>query len=79
VLGALETLTSGGGFEWMGVFVASFVLALVSFAVALPYVILSFANSFYRERLRHLLRLPAEAPVTPVPEAPPVLEQAVQQ
>jgi hypothetical protein len=79
VLGLVVTLTSGGGFEWLGFVVASFILALVSFAVVAPYLILSFTNSLYRERSRHLLRLPAEAPVTPVPEAPPVLEQAVRQ
>jgi hypothetical protein len=79
VLGLVLTLTSGGGFEWLGFVVVSLILALVSVAVVAPYLILSFTNTLYRERLRHLLRLPAEASVTGAPATPPDLERAARQ
>jgi hypothetical protein len=77
VLGCVQTLTSGGGFEWLSLVVAPIIFTLVSIAVVAPYLILSFTNSLYRERLKYLLRLPLEAPITAAPDAPPVLEQAV--
>ena len=59
LLGGVVTLGSGGGFEWAGLLVGALFLALVSFGVILPFLILSFACPFYRERLKSLLRLPA--------------------
>jgi hypothetical protein len=46
-------------------------LSIVSFGLILPYLILSFACSFYRERLKDLLRLPA-TDSSPPPRASPV-------
>jgi hypothetical protein len=55
--------------------IASVVLTLISFALVLPFLILSFASSFYRERFKHLLRLPTVDP-SPVPANPlPVADQ----
>jgi hypothetical protein len=70
LLGCVVTMVSGGHFEWGGLLVGSSLLALVSFAVILPFLILSFGCSFYRERLKDLLRLPtAEASSTADREA----------
>ena len=64
-------IVSGERFDWSGLLVAPVALALASFVTLLPFLILSFTNAFYRERLRHLLRLPAVVipPPTPVPAA----------
>ena len=59
LLGWVVTFVSGGGFDWTGFAAGSVVLALVSFGVILPFLILSFACPFYRERLKDLLRLAA--------------------
>jgi hypothetical protein len=42
----------------------------ISFGLLLPFLILSFANAFYRERLKDLLHLGREAP--PPVIAPPL-------
>ena len=64
-------IVSGERFDWSGLLVAPVALALASFVTLLPFLILSFTNAFYRERLRHLLRLPAVVipPPKPVPAA----------
>lgn len=64
-------IVSGERFDWSGLLVAPVALALASFVTLLPFLILSFTNAFYRERLRQLLRLPAVVipPPTPVPAA----------
>jgi hypothetical protein len=77
VFGCAVTLTSGGGFEWMGVLVASIVLTLVSFAVVAPYLILSFSNSLYGDRLKDLLRLPATEAASTVVASAPLAERQV--
>jgi hypothetical protein len=75
LLGGVVTLVSGGDFDWTVLLMAPIVLALVSFAVILPFLILSFACSFYRERLQRVLRLPttesSPPPPTPSPAAAP--------
>lgn len=71
LLGCVETLVAGDSFEWTGLLVGPIVLSLVSFAVLLPFLILSFTSSFYRERLKDLLRLPAteSSPLPPTPSS----------
>ena len=66
-------LESGSHFDWLDIAVGSMVLALVSFGVVLPFLILSFTNAFYRERLKHLLRLPAVAVALPTPVPAPAV------
>jgi hypothetical protein len=68
LLMGIVALGSGGGFEWFGFLVGTIVISLASFSLLLPFLILSFASAFYRERLRHLLRLPAtdSSPAAPV-------------
>jgi hypothetical protein len=72
LLGCVMTLVLNDNFEWMGLLVVPIVLALVSFGMTLPYLLLSFACSFYRERLKDLLRLPVavSSPAAPTPTPP---------
>jgi hypothetical protein len=58
-------MLSGGRFEWIGLLVGPVMLSLVSFALLLPFLALSFTSSFHRERLKSLLRLPATASSPP--------------
>jgi hypothetical protein len=46
-------------------------MAMFTFAMLLPFLILSSASPFYRERLKALLHVKSEAPpvMAPVPEA----------
>jgi len=69
LLGGVMELVFGDSFPWVALLMGPIALGLVSFALILPFLILSFTNSFYRERLKHLLRLPASAsaPATPAP------------
>jgi hypothetical protein len=71
LVSCVAKLGYGESFEWTALLVAPVALALVSFVTMLPLLILSFTNAFYRERLRHLLRLPAVVipPPTPAPAA----------
>ena len=61
--------------DWNALLVVPIVLALMSFVIMLPFLILSFNNAFYRERLRHLLRLPAVVVLPTAPVPAPVVEQ----
>jgi hypothetical protein len=62
-------LTSGGRIAWYEFFVPVFVMATANFALLLPFLILSSASSFFRERLKILLQLKPEVP--PPLAAPP--------
>ena len=61
LISGVAKLVSGDSIEWNALLVAPIILALVSFVTMLPFLILSFTSSFYRERLQQLLRLPASA------------------
>jgi hypothetical protein len=76
LLACIMRLFFNDNFEWMGLLVAPLVLALVSFGMILPYLILSFTSSFYGERLKTVLRLPTieSSPAAPIP--PPVVESS---
>jgi len=70
LLGCLSTFVFNEHFESTGILLWPLVFALVSFGMILPYLILSFASSFYRERLKNLLRLPtADSSPPPVSTA----------
>jgi hypothetical protein len=69
LVSGVTKLVSGDSIEWNALLVAPIILALVSFVTMLPFLILSFTTAFYRDRLKHLLRLPAAA-VSPVASAP---------
>ena len=78
-LGCVMTFAFNDNFEWKGILLAALILTLPTFLVMLPYLILSFANSFYRERLKDLLRLPAvdSLPATPATTPAPGREPAL--
>lgn len=76
LLGYVMTFVLNSSFEWMGMLVGLFVLALVSFGMILPYLILSTACSFYRERLKTLLRLPTAELSAAAPTPAPAVETA---
>ena len=63
---AIATLFANAGEIWMIFGAAILIGSGVTFSLALPFLVLSFTNSFYRERLRQLLRLEGA-------DAPPVL------
>jgi hypothetical protein len=67
---AFAMIVSGGQLPWQEFFVVVLVLTAVSFGTLLPFLVLSSANSLFRERLKLLLHLGCEA-------LPPVLPPAV--
>jgi hypothetical protein len=71
LVNCVAKLVSGERLDWTGLLVAPIILALVSFVTILPFLILSFTNAFYRERLKDLLRLPAAVAAPPIPVSPP--------
>ena len=77
LLSGVGVLVSGGQFDWSGLLVGTLVLSLVSLGMILPFLILSFISSFYRERLNDLLRLPAPAaePTAPASITEPACRQ----
>ena len=56
------SVTAGHG-PWLQMALAWLMVSGVTFGLLLPFLVLSFANGFYRERLKELLRLedPAQA------------------
>jgi len=68
----LVLITSGGRIAWSGFFVPVLVAATVNFATLLPFLILSSASPFFRERLKALLHVKPEVPPPlnmPLPDA----------
>jgi hypothetical protein len=74
LLGCDRRFIHHDSFEWMGMLMGTLAFALVSFGIILPYLILSFTNSFYRKRLKEFLRLPTAGATPPVPTPSPVAE-----
>lgn len=64
-------MASGGRIAWSEFFVPILVVATVNYATLLPFLILSSASPFFRERLKALLNVnPVVPPVlTPLPDA----------
>jgi hypothetical protein len=79
LLAWVVAFVSGSHFDWSDFAVGSVVLALVSFGVILPFLILSFTCSLYRERLKRLLRLPAVDSLPAAPAGVPIPEPAARQ
>lgn len=61
----LALIAAGGTITWSEFFVPVLAVAVVNYATLLPFLILSSASPFYRERLKALLNVK--------PELPPVL------
>jgi hypothetical protein len=67
----IALIASGGRIAWSEFFVPVLVVAMVNFATLLPFLILSSASPFFRERLKALLHVKPEVPpvIAPLPEA----------
>jgi hypothetical protein len=70
----IAILTSGGGPSWMQLAGAVLAISGISLMIALPFLLLSFANRLFRERLGRLLHL--TEPSTPVANLPPTAPPA---
>ena len=57
-----ETMGTGGTIDWREFFVPVLLAAVLQFAVLLPFLILSSATPFFRERFKGLLNFKPEAP-----------------
>lgn len=55
IVGGVVALVNHESFEWLGLLTAGAVLTLGNCIMLLPFLLLSFSNSFYRQRLRILL------------------------
>ena len=58
----IAVISSGGNAPVLAIFAIVGVPTGISFGVLLPFLVLSFANGFYRERLKALLHLGGTAP-----------------
>jgi hypothetical protein len=67
----IETLATGGRVPMSAFFAPVLVTTGLSFGVLLPFLLLSFANAFYRQRLISLLLLAPKPPPLPPVAAPP--------
>jgi hypothetical protein len=67
----LQFGASGGMIGWNVFFLVMLAVAAVHFAMLLPFLILSSASPFYRERLKALLHVKPETPplLAPLPES----------
>jgi hypothetical protein len=73
VLGAFffyERMRRGANIPWYAFLVVAWVAFLISLGVLLPFLVLTFANGFYRERMKGVFHLGAPAP--PPIAAPPM-------
>jgi hypothetical protein len=63
-------IVSGGQVAWLEFFTGILIMTAVSFGVLLPFLVLSSANSLFRERLKLLLHTEHEAPPPVLPPEP---------
>ena len=70
-------LMSGGDAPWLEMLGGLFIIAGVNFAIVLPFLLLSFFDPLYRERLKGLLHVAMTVPPAPLTEPPPVLSPSV--
>ena len=74
---AIALISSGGNVPVLALFGFVGGAAGITFGVLLPFLVLSFANGFYRERLKGLLHLGDMAPPPIIaPRLPAVSEMA---
>lgn len=66
----IALVASSGGIPWNEFFIPVFAVAAGNFAILLPYLILSSASPFFRERLKAVLNVKPIAPpvIPPLPE-----------
>jgi hypothetical protein len=63
-------ISSGGNISWSDFFIPILAVATANFVTLLPFLILSSASPFFRERLKALLHVKPDAPpmIPPVPD-----------
>jgi len=66
----IAVAASGGNVQMLALFEIVGVAVGITFGVLLPFLVLSYANGFYRERLKALLHLGAAAPPVITPPIP---------
>jgi hypothetical protein len=68
---AFAMIVSGGQLPWQEFFVVVLVLTAAGFVTLFPFLVLSSANSLFRERLKTLLHVKPEVPpaIAPLPDA----------
>jgi hypothetical protein len=64
----IEEMRSSGPIDWSAFFTPVLAVAVCHFAALLPFLILSSASPFYRERLKSLLHVKEEGAVVAAPE-----------
>jgi len=64
-------VAAGGSIAWSEFFVPVFTVAVVNYATLLPFLILSSASPFFRERLKALLNVKPDAPPVLAPSTGP--------
>ncbi|HNQ90027.1 MAG TPA: hypothetical protein PKM73_15530 [Verrucomicrobiota bacterium] len=67
----ISGLSGGFGPELYQMVIAALVMALATFAVVWPFVLLAFLSTWYRDRLFRFFRLGDPAPPAPPPATPP--------
>jgi hypothetical protein len=72
----IGVIASGGNVPVIALFSILGVASGMTFCVMLPFLVLSFANGFYRERLKALLHLGGAAPPLITPPVPAAQEAA---
>ena len=72
---AIAAVAHGGEAPWLEFLGAILAFAALTFGIFLPFLVLAFANGFFRERLKDLLHLRPFSP-PPVPVAPPPIPAA---
>ena len=77
LLGCVMKFGSGDNFEWGALLMGALILTLASFVMILPFLLLSFASSFYGDRLESLLRLPATDAAPPAAIPAPIADQVL--
>ncbi|MGO8698539.1 MAG: hypothetical protein ACLQVY_12560 [Limisphaerales bacterium] len=68
--GLIAMTTSNGSNEWSNILMLVLIAATINYVVLLPFLILSSASPFFRERLKVLLHVKIEAPPLIVPQTP---------
>jgi hypothetical protein len=68
--GLIAMMTSNGGIGWFDFLTPVVVAATLNYAVLLPFLLLSSASPFFRERFKVLLHVRIEAPPLIVPPTP---------
>ena len=66
----MASITSGGQIPWSEFFIPILSVAAGNFLLLLPFLILSSANAFFRERLKALLNVKSDAPPPLIATAP---------